>query len=85
MRLFVFDNRIEMISPGCLPNSLTIENIMMGNAVVRNNLIVSYASKLMKYRGLGTGVSRALKHQPDLQLFNDKDGEQFKVVIPRKK
>ena len=85
VRLFVFDNRIEMISPGCLPNSLTIENIMMGNAVVRNNLIVSYASKLMKYRGLGTGVSRALKNQPDLQLFNDKDGEQFKVVIPRKK
>lgn len=85
VRLFVFDNRIEIISPGCLPNSLTIENILMGNAVVRNNLIVSYASKLMKYRGLGSGVARAAKNQPDLELYNDKNGEQFKVVIPRKK
>lgn len=84
VRLFVFDNRIEIVSPGCLPNSLTIENILMGNAVVRNNLIVSYASKLMKYRGLGSGVARAVKNQPDLELYNDKEGEQFKVVIPRK-
>lgn len=84
VRLFVFDNRIEIISPGCLPNSLTIENILMGNAVVRNNLIVSYASKLMKYRGLGSGVARAARNQPDLELYNDKDGKQFRVVIPRK-
>lgn len=85
VRLFVFDNRIEIISPGSLPNSLTIENILMGNAVVRNNLIVSYASKLMKYRGLGSGVARAAKNQPNLELYDDKAGEQFKVVIPRKK
>ena len=85
IRLFVFDNRIEIVSPGSLPNSLTIENIMMGNAVVRNNLIVSYASKLMRYRGLGTGIARALRHQPDLQLINDRDGEQFKVIIPRQR
>lgn len=84
VRLFVFDNRIEIVSPGCLPNSLTIENILMGNAVVRNNLIVSYASKLMKYRGLGSGVARAVKNQPNVELCNDKEGEQFKVVIPRK-
>lgn len=85
VRLFVFDNRIEIISPGSLPNSLTIENILMGNAVVRNNLIVSYASKLMRYRGLGSGVARAVKNQPNLELYNDKEGEQFKVVIPRRK
>ncbi|MCR5453991.1 MAG: putative DNA binding domain-containing protein, partial [Bacteroidales bacterium] len=53
VRVFIFDNRIEIISPGCLPNSLTIENIKLGNAVVRNNLMVSYASKLMFYKGLG--------------------------------
>jgi len=30
----IFDNRIELVSPGALPNSLTIENIKLGNAVV---------------------------------------------------
>ena len=83
VRVLIFDNRIEIISPGCLPNSLTIENIKMGNAVVRNNLIVSYASKLMQYRGLGSGIARALKAQPDIVFENDREGEQFKVVIPR--
>ncbi|WP_191015550.1 RNA-binding domain-containing protein [Treponema zioleckii] len=84
VRVLIFDNRIEIISPGCLPNSLTIENIKMGNAVVRNNLVVSYASKLMNYRGLGSGIARAIKNQNNIQFENDKDGEQFKVIIPRR-
>ena len=84
IRVFIFDNRIEIISPGCLPNSLTIENIKMGNAVVRNNLIVSYSSKLMLYKGLGSGIVRALKMQPDIIFENDRDRQLFKVVIMRK-
>ena len=85
INLLIFDNRIEITSPGSLPNSLTIENIKMGNAVVRNNLIVSFCSKLMKYRGLGSGIRRALKEEPDLHLENDRDGEKFIVRIPRMK
>jgi predicted HTH transcriptional regulator len=79
----IFDNRIEIVSPGTLPNSLTIENIKMGNAVVRNNLLVSYCSKLMNYRGFGSGITRALENQPNIELFNDIEGEQFIVKIPR--
>ena len=83
VRLLIFENSIEIISPGCLPNSLTVENIRMGNAVVRNNLIVSYASKLMKYRGFGSGIARAVRNQPNIQFYNDRLGEQFRIVIPR--
>ena len=52
-----------------------------GNAVVRNNLIVLFSSKIMKYRGLGSGIRRALKEEPSLQLIDDKDGERFSLVI----
>ncbi len=83
IRLLIFDNRVEIISPGKLPNSLTIENIKLGNAVVRNNLVVSYCSKTMKYRGFGSGVSRSLEEQPNIELINDVEGEQFIVKIPR--
>jgi hypothetical protein len=38
----------------------------------------------MKYRGLGSGIVRALKEQPNIQFVNDSNGEQFKVIIPRK-
>jgi len=84
VRILIFDNRIEIISPGCLPNSLTIENIKSGNAVVRNNLLSTFCSKIMRYRGLGSGVKRAVKEEPDVELINDIDGEQFIVRIFRK-
>ncbi|MEA1971744.1 MAG: putative DNA binding domain-containing protein [Candidatus Cloacimonadota bacterium] len=83
IRLLIFDNRIEIISPGRLPNSLTVENIKLGNAVARNNLLVSYCSKIMIYRGIGSGITRALNKQPDIEFINDLDGEQFVVKIPR--
>ena len=84
IRLMIFDNRIEIISPGCLPNSLTVDNIKLGNAAIRNNLVASYSSKLIKYRGFGSGIIRALNEQPDIEFTNDVDGEQFIVKIPRK-
>jgi len=83
VRIMIFDNRIEIVSPGSLPNSLTIENIKLGNAVVRNNLMTSYCSKLMIYRGFGSGITRVLENQPDVEFVNDVEGEQFKVIIPR--
>ena len=83
VRLLIFDNRVEIISPGKLPNSLTIDNIKMGNTVARNSLIVTYGSRLMKYRGLGSGIIRSLEAQPNIELINDKEGEQFIVRIPR--
>jgi predicted HTH transcriptional regulator len=83
IRIMIFDNRLEIISPGVLPNSLTVENIKLGNATVRNNLLVSYCSKLMIYRGFGSGITRALENQPNIEFINDVEGEQFIVKIPR--
>ena len=85
VRLLIFDDRIEIISPGSLPNSLTIENIKMGNAVVRNNLIVTFSSKLMHYRGLGSGIRRAIQYTPDLELIDDKEANIFTAIIRRNK
>ena len=83
VRLMIFDNRIEIVSPGRLPNDLTVESIKLGNAATRNNLIASYASKLIKYKGFGTGIIRALEEQPNIELINDESGNQFIVKIPR--
>jgi len=83
VRIMIFDDRVELISPGSLPNNLTIENIKMGSAVVRNNLLASYCSKLMTYRGFGSGIARAIENQPDIEFVNEVDGELFKVIIPR--
>jgi predicted HTH transcriptional regulator len=84
VRLLVFDNRIEIISPGKLPNSLTVEEVKYGNPVIRNNQIVLFASRTLPYSGLGSGLRRAFTEQPDMELENDVEGEQFIVRFPRK-
>jgi len=83
IRLLVFDNRIEIISPGRLPNSLTVEEIKYGNPVIRNNQLAMFASCTMPYSGLGSGIRRAYAEQPDMELVNDVDGDQFIVRFPR--
>ena len=83
VRVLVFLNRVEIISPGHLPNNLTIENIKTGNSNMRNPILASFASKLLPYRGLGSGLLRALKAWPSIELIDDRIGNCFKVVISR--
>lgn len=83
IRILIFDDRIEIISPGKLPNSLTVEDIKYGNPVIRNNQLVAFASHTMPFSGLGSGIRRAIAEQPDIVLINDIEGEQFIVKIPR--
>ena len=84
VRLMIFDDRVEIISPGALPNSLTVDNIKMGTVVQRNPMLSTFGSRLTTYRGLGTGIRRVLADHPDTQLINDTDCMEFKVIIPRK-
>lgn len=83
-RVMIFDNRVELISPGMLPNNLTVENIRYGISIIRNPLIASFAIKELPYRGTGTGILRALKYAPDLQLESDRERNLFIARIPRK-
>jgi len=83
VRILILDNRVEIISPGKLPNNLTVENIKFGNVVIRNHLLASFATKMLPYRGLGTGIKRSIKEQPNIEFINDVSGEQFIAIIPR--
>ena len=83
VRLLFFDDRIEIISPGALPNHLTIEQARRGNSSIRNAVLVSFAANgLLPYRGIGTGVRRALELHPGIGFENDPVGQLFRVIIP---
>lgn len=85
IRLFIFDNRIEIISPGHLPDHLTVEKIRLGNSIIRNPILVSYAAKgMLPYRGLGSGIKRALEAWPEIDFADDRDGCLFTVTVHRK-
>jgi predicted HTH transcriptional regulator len=82
-KLFVFDDRIEIRSPGCLPNSLTIEQVKAGNSIPRNPILHGLASRILPYRGIGTGIRRALEIYPDIRLESDPAANTFVAIIQR--
>lgn len=83
IKLYIFNNRIEIISPGKLPNNLTVEQMKMGIRKKRNDILDSLAPTLLTYKGAGSGVLRALRAYPRLEFINDTAAEQFKVIIWR--
>jgi len=83
IRVFIFGDRVEIISPGHLPNNLTVANIRAGNSNMRNPILSSFGTRLLPYRGLGTGILRALREYPTIDFIDDKEGNLFRVVIRR--
>jgi len=83
VRVFVFSDRVEIISPGHLPNNLTVENIKAGNSNSRNPVLASFANQILPYRGYGSGILRALEKYPAIEFEDIRDGDLFKCIIKR--
>ena len=81
IRLLVFDNRIEIINPGCLPDGQTIDEILLGNSNPRNILLAQFGSHTMPYRGLGSGIPRVMATNSDVEFIDRPDGNQFVARI----
>ena len=83
IKLFIFQNRVEIISPGKLTNSLTVEKIKSGISIHRNPILNSICKTILPYSGYGSGIRRALLINEDISFYNDTDKEQFICTIPR--
>ncbi len=83
IRILIFIDRIEIISPGHLPDSLSVEDIRQGKTNRRNPTLTEHAFKILPYRGLGSGIPRALQEWPQIELRSEVTGNQFSAVIAR--
>jgi predicted HTH transcriptional regulator len=83
IRIFIFSDRVEIISPGKLPNTLTVEKIKSGISIARNPVFHSLAPFVLDYSGFGTGIDRIVSHCPDVEMINDVKGEEFRTIFPR--
>jgi ATP-dependent DNA helicase RecG len=85
----IFADRVEIVSAGLLPNTLTVESIKLGIHIERNPIILSFMAKFPEtgYTGRGSGIPRMLRLCQEkgvpLKLINDTDRNQFKVVFYR--
>ncbi|MCI0695826.1 putative DNA binding domain-containing protein [candidate division KSB1 bacterium] len=87
VRLFVFQDRVEVHSPGKPPNTVDVATMRLGTHVPRNPILLSHFAKLGYVTSLGTGVPRVIRlvsqavgKEPDIAV---RDFEVM-VSIPRK-
>ena len=83
IKIFIFHNRIEIINPGKLLNSLTVEKIKSGISIQRNPILNTVSKTILPYSGYGSGITRILSINPDVDFINDIYKEEFKCIIPR--
>ena len=83
LRVFIFDNRIELHSPGLLPEGLSIDAIKQGVSAPRNKLLFSHGINLLPYTGAGSGIIRALQFTPDIQFENNETLREFVITLKR--
>lgn len=87
IRIFILDDRVEVRSPGPLPNTVTVEMIRAGLAhVPRNPLLYSFFVRAGFVTDTGNGfrramleVKKAIGQEPDIR----EEGNETVVVIPR--
>ena len=73
--LYIFDDRIEIRSPGALPNGITLDNIRTHYSKARNETIARVLFNLGYVNTLGSGIPRMIRvmrehtgREPDLEV-----------------
>lgn len=86
VRVIVFDDRVEIRTPGKLPNTVTIESMRWGVHVLRNPTIYNVFLKLGFVTDAGSGIPRMIRvfreatgQEPILHI----EGNEFVTTFPR--
>lgn len=84
IRVFLFSDRLEVISPGRLPNTVTVDKLPVGTSVSRNPVLMRVMENLGYVDKLGRGLpmvcQEAKKLGQTVQFMES--GEEFRVILP---
>jgi len=82
--LNIFDDRVEITSPGALPGMLDVEQIKTGRSEIRNKVVARTLKEMGFIEQWGTGISRIISesaaHGVKPPLFEE-IGQGFRVTI----
>ena len=79
--VYVFRDRLEISSPGRLPNTLNLEKILTGNSAPRNQFLLKYLDNMKYIDGLGRGVPMIARETKGNFLYSE-EGEILRLVLP---
>ena len=86
IQVAIYDNRLEVTSPGGLYNGLTYEEVMNGHSKIRNKAIANIFSQMGLVEAWGSGVKRILNAAKEYGLPEPKFQEfdnMFRVELFR--
>ncbi|MBK9012805.1 MAG: putative DNA binding domain-containing protein [Saprospiraceae bacterium] len=83
IRILLFNNRLEVHSPGRLPNTITIDKVKVGASYPRNPVIASFLTNLRYIDKLGRGIPMVLQEglQKGKKVWLEEFGEEFIVTL----
>jgi len=86
IRIFQFDDRIEFISPGRLPNTVSVKKLSFGVSYASNPIILKFLENLRYVDKLGRGLPMVWQEAKKLErkVVFEEIGEEFKVTLPLK-
>jgi ATP-dependent DNA helicase RecG len=87
-KVAIYDDRVEIFSPGELPPSINVESLGDGTSQLRNVLIAKFARKTKLMEKLGSGIreaTRALEAGHCRPPSFLEQATSFKVVLSREK
>jgi ATP-dependent DNA helicase RecG len=87
IRIIIYEDRLEIRTPGKLPNSVTIDSMKIGGShILRNPTIYNLLYKMGMVTDMGSGVRRIIAlvhaHTQKEVLFQETDNE-FILTIPK--
>ena len=86
-KIAIYDNRIEIFSPGVFPGPLDTQNLKMGLTYIRNNIICKIFREAGYIEKLGSGFITLFESYEKRHLYPPEviEGENFiKCILPRK-
>jgi ATP-dependent DNA helicase RecG len=82
----IFDDRIEFVSIGGLPKGVSLDDILLGLSVPRNENLANVFYRLHLIEVYGTGIPKIMRsyadcaRKPELQAT----GNAFKIILPNR-
>ena len=82
----IYDNRIEITTPGGLVNELTLDDVMLGVSILRNRNLGNVFYRLELIEAYGTGIARIMEsYEPDTDKPRiDVSDNAFRITLPNR-
>ena len=86
IKVAVYDDIVEITSPGGFPNGLTIEEVMSGRSEIRNKVLASLFRELKFVETWGSGIGKIKKlcKEKNIKFEINESGNFVSIVFYRK-